>query len=434
MPDSPAPLRSAAARDSILLFCVMLAMAIGNTGLQSVVPALGRSLKLPDPLIAFAFSLSALVWAIAAPFWAKRLDRLGAKPMVLIGVGGFIASLLCCGVALSAGVLGGVSAGVAFAGFVIGRGIYGLFGAAAPPAAQAMLVATTPRDQRTKALAMLASAFGLGTIVGPALAPFFLLPLVGLAGPAFVFALLGTFTFAAVLLLLPGTPTGAARGAAVADPAIGTEPSDASALAATAEPTTRRVRMTDPRVWPWMLFGLVSGHAQAIAGQTMAFLVIDRTALPPAEAQPLIGLVLMAGAGSALLAQWGVIPRLNLQPRALVMWGAGLAALGCVGVAMASDLHALAVAFGIASLGFGFLRPGFTAGASLAVSSGEQGIVAGQVTANNGLAFVLGPAAGILMYELWRPLPYLASAAMLLLLLPYGRRMLRAGSPAMSVA
>ena len=67
-------------------------------------------------------------------------------------------------------------------------------------------------------------------------------------------------------------------------------------------------------------------------------------------------------------------------------------------IAFAGTMHALAVAFGVASVGFGFVRPGFTAGASLAVGPEEQGIVAGRVTSVNGMVFVLGPSLGIGLY------------------------------------
>ncbi|MET0248176.1 MAG: MFS transporter [Sphingobium sp.] len=407
-----------AKRDQYLLFGAMLVIASGNTGLQSVLPAIGRSLKVPDPLVATAFSFSALLWAMAAPFWAKRIGRIGARRMVLTGLAGFIGATALCALSLTAGLVGWVTGGVAFAGFIVGRTVYGSFGAAAPPAAQAQIVMQTPRDERVKALSLLASAFGLGTILGPAFAPFFLLPVVGLAGPLYMFALAGGAMWLAVLLFLSDFRAPHLRAVPAAEPGIGSEPVDAPADADELA-GEKVVRWRDSRIWPWMLSGLVAGHAQAIVGQTLAFLLIDRIAVAPAVAQPLIGIVLMAGAASALLAQWGVIPRLDMQPRSVVLWGAGLAALGCAGVAFAPGLHAIGVSFAIASLGFGFLRPGFTAGASLAVEEAEQGSVAGRVTAANGLVFMFGPAVGILMYEVWRPLPYVASAIALLVLLFY---------------
>lgn len=66
-------------------------------------------------------------------------------------------------------------------------------------------------------------------------------------------------------------------------------------------------------------------------------------------------------------------------------------------ITYARDLHMLAMAFVTASLGFGFLRPGYTAGASVAVGENEQAAVAGCVTATNGGAtfFPSAPHPGV---------------------------------------
>ena len=72
-------------------------------------------------------------------------------------------------------------------------------------------------------------------------------------------------------------------------------------------------------------------------------------------------------------------------PRALILWGALIAAAGLVVTMLADDLYGLVLGFALASLGFGFTRPGFTGGASLAVPLGEQGGVAGVITAANGI-------------------------------------------------
>ena len=121
-------------------------------------------------------------------------------------------------------------------------------------------------------------------------------------------------------------------------------------------------------------------------------------------------------AGAALLVQWGVIPLLRLSPRRLTIVGAGLSAVGVALTGLAPSLYGIALAYALASLGFGFTRPGFTAGASLAVGSAAQGSVAGRVTSVNGASFVLGPSIGIALYELARPLPYLVAGAALLVL------------------
>ncbi len=413
-------------RSFALMFLVMLTIAAGNTALQSVLPALGRSLGVADSAVAAAFSVSALLWVLAAPFWANRSDRHGRRVMILLGMGGFCVSLALCGVFLAAGINGVIGGTTAFLLFILGRLIYGTFGSAAPPAVQALVAGNTTREERTRALTLLASAFGLGTILGPAIAPYLILGQwgaveVGLAGPAFVFAVFGLVVFVTVRRTLPDDRDIAAGvgGAANAYPSIGGQSTGASVTAATEPKGGDAVGYLDPRIRAWMIAGLVMGHAQAMTGQAIGFLVIDRLGLPPALALEPTGIVLMMGAGAALLAQWGLIPLLNLKPRALVLVGLVLAAAGTALTGLATSLYGIATAYALASLGFGFTRPGFTAGSSLAVGPRAQGAVAGKVTSVNGASFVLGPSIGVGLYEWHHPLPYLVAGAGCVLLAIY---------------
>ena len=409
-----------------LMFMVMLTIAAGNTALQSVLPALGRSLGVADSAVAAAFSVSALLWVIAAPIWARRSDGHGRRAMILLGVGGFSVSLTLCGLCLLAGINGWIGGTAAFGAFIGGRLIYGTFGAAAPPAVQALVAGRTTREERTEALTLLASAFGLGTILGPAIAPLLILghigPVeVGLAGPAFVFALFGAGVWVTVRRLLPddrADARGETHGSSSAYPSIGGAPTGATVTAAT-QSHGETVGYTDPRIRGWMVTGLVAGHAQAMTGQAIGFLVIDRLALPPTQALQPTALILMMGAGAALLAQWGVIPRLKLKPRQLVLTGLVLAAAGTALTGLATSLYGIACAYALASLGFGFTRPGFTAGSSLAVGPEAQGSVAGKVTSVNGASFVLGPSIGVGLYEASHPLPYLIAGTACALLFVY---------------
>ncbi len=100
-------------------------------------------------------------------------------------------------------------------------------------------------------------------------------------------------------------------------------------------------------------------------------------------------------------------------------------------VILAIPLVVLALFFfavGIVTLGFGFVRPGFTAGASLSVGAAAQGSVAGKTTSINGASFILGPSIGVGLYEAWRPLPYFTAAAALVCLLCYAIIRFRAAS------
>ena len=409
----------------LLLYAAMLVAAAGNTALQSVMPAIGREIGISDFWVAVAYTWSAVLWVLLAPYWAEKSDRHGRKALTLLGLSGFIVSMLLCGIVLHFGLVRAMGGALTFALFGIFRAIYGSFGCATPSATQAYLAAKTRRSGRVAALSALSSSFGLGTIIGPAIAPLFVLPLVGLAGPLFAFSAIGLAVFVAVLLWLPNDRYGRkiGRGAAMSYPSIGSQPTGASVIAATS-PRRKRLKWSDPRIRSWIVAGVASGHAQAATLTCIGFFVIDRLGLSPQGSESSIAIVMMAGASATLAAQWGLIPRLGLSPRALILSGALIAAAGLAGTALARDLYGITLSFALASLGFGFIRPGFTGGASLAVPISEQGSVAGVITSANGISWVAAPAIGMGLYLVDPNLPFAAAAALLLLLATLARRRL----------
>ena len=408
-----------------LLFTALLTVAAGNTALQSVLPAIARVIHLPDLLVAIIFSFSALLWTFSAPYWARQSDIRGRKRLTIVGLVGFGVSMLGCGVAILAGLRGWLAPVATFAVFAALRSLFGIFGSATNPATQAYVAARTSAAERTNALSTLSSAFGLGTIIGPALAPLFILGTLGLAGPLFAFAAIAVVVIVAVARGVPDDdPTHfsqrdhARHGAPSSEPSVGGGSTGASALAADAGRHSR-LALRDPRILAFMVFGFASGSIQAATGQTLGFLIIDRMGGSALAAQSSISIVFMAGAGATLLAQWGLIPKLRLTPSQLLRWGTVFAAVGTLGIALGHSFHLLVLSYAVTSLGYGFARPGFTAGSSLAVSQAEQGAVAGAVTQVNGACFVLAPAVGIGLYELSPALPYWLATAALALLFAY---------------
>jgi MFS family permease len=383
----------------IVLFLGLCVTAGGNTALQTVLPAISRQLEIPDIYVGLVFSFSALLWTVSAPFWAHRAERHGRRALMQIGLGGFIASMLFGGVALLLGLRGVVLPMVAVALFTIFRCSYGLFGSAANSAAQAYVATRTTGMKRTVALSKLGASFGIGTIAGPAMAPFLILPWLTLSGPLFCFALIGIAVLIATRHVMPAdAPDGAAR--------IAMKPS-------------RKISWFDPRVFPFVLLALLAGHAQAIILQVMGFVIIDTLALKPIDAQPFIGAAIMAGAAAAVLAQWGVIPNFNMSPRLLLRWGCIVSLIGAVLTSIAPNYGNIVIGFAVMSLGFGLLRPGFTSGASLAVQRGEQDAVAGAITSVNGSCYIAAPAIGIMLYH-WHPhAPFYVCAAIMVFLLGF---------------
>jgi len=281
-------------------------------------------------------------------------------------------------------------------------------------------------------LSLISSSFGLGTIVGPAVAPLLIIPVLGLASPMFAFAAIGILVMVALALKLPNDNPGyQARGVVTSEP-YSSAPSSNSLKEEDddgAEETSLppRLRWGDDRIKPWLITGILGGNAHALILGVVGFLVLDRLGLrgDPEMGIQMTGIVLMSGAAATLLAQWGLIPLLQMGPRTSILWGMVLGACGCLLIGLSHDLHGIIIGFAVASLGFGLFRPGFTAGASLAVKRSEQNGVAGIVASVNGMAFIASPAFGVLLYTYAGPLPFWLATGICIFLFGWGFKTLK---------
>src|SRR6188472_28446 len=104
-------------------------------------------------LLGTSFSLMQFLFS---PIWGRWSDRVGRKPIILVGLMGSCLSYLTLALAPSLTLL--------FAARIIG-GIAG----ANIPTAQAYIADITTPDNRAKGMGLVGAAFGLGFIFGPAL-------------------------------------------------------------------------------------------------------------------------------------------------------------------------------------------------------------------------------------------------------------------------
>jgi hypothetical protein len=201
---------------------------------------------------------------------------------------------------------------------------------------------------------------------------------------------------------------------------------------ATDEPAAKPLPMwRDRRVIPFLIYGFIVATCQTAQQQTLGFLIIDKLGVSPLAAQRPIAIAMMFGAVAGLLAQWGVIRMFEMTPRQLLRWGVACAALGNLMVALSHDYSTVVAGYAIASLGFGFARPGFTAGSSLAVGWKDQARVAGAIAAVNGINAVFAPAF-MALYRHAHAAPFVLNVALMLGLLGYAfvNRGLRNADPA----
>lgn len=348
-----------------------------------------RELKLPEISAGVIMAVSALVVMVASPWWGHWSERVGRRRLMLVG---FFGSALSIGAfAFTAqnglqGLLGGV---ILFGCLAVARALGGLLFAAIPVATQALIADLTPPETRTKNIALLGAANGLGIIVGPALSG--VVASLGVLAPIYLAALVPLVGLA-IALLLPSK----------------TKPAQ-----------IERVKMSpfDPRIFRLLLIGLGIITIMVAMQITGGFLFQDRLELDTQATIQRVSVALTFTGLGMLISQLVLIRLLKLKPLNLVRLGLPLTALCFGGLAIAQDYNIFLGLFLLMGLGMGLIMPGYTSALTLAVYPNEQGGVAGLNSSIQGFASILGALLGVTLYQWAIPLPFIVSAVVCCLLL-----------------
>ena len=175
----------------------------------------------------------------------------------------------------------------------------------------------------------------------------------------------------------------------------------------------------DPRVLPFIIFGVAMGTAGAIPIQTIGFFIGDVLHKSVDDTTQLAGVGLMATSIASLFAQFVLVQRFKLTTRFLMRAGT-IVALGSNLLFLVAPNYGLIVfALVLSGLGFGMVRPGYAAAASMSVPPDEQGSVAGLTGAAGASGFIFAPLIGNALYGLSPHAPYLLGAVLMLILAIY---------------
>jgi multidrug resistance protein len=140
---------------AIIFFTVFLYL-VGFGVVIPVIPILSRNFGATALQTGLLLSVYSLMQFLVAPFWGRLSDRLGRRPILLFCLVGEGLSYLLFAWARSLEWL--------FAARVLA----GFFGASLSTAS-AYISDITPKHERSKGMALIGAAFGLGFVVGPAL-------------------------------------------------------------------------------------------------------------------------------------------------------------------------------------------------------------------------------------------------------------------------
>lgn len=373
---------------------LVLAALIGTMAMMSFVAVIGpvvRLLGLSEWHAGLSVTAAGVLWMLAARRWGQLSDRIGRKRVLLLAMGAYTSVYLALAMFIDVALQVTPPVVVSVLVLVGARGLIGLFYAAVPPTAAALIADQAPAGQRTQFLARLGSANALGMVLGPAAAGWLAYTHLSLA--LYVAALLPLLALALLAWRLPSTAPAAAASSARRTP----------------------LRRLDRRLRLPQLAAFLAMVSVTIAQVTVGFFAIDRLGLAAAEGARMAGIALTAVGVGLILAQ-ALVMKLEVPPRRWIVLGALIAGIGFASVAAVQQSWQLPAAYALAAFGMGFVFPSFQALAADAVQAHEQGAAAGTVAAAQGLGMVVGPMLGTLLYRGGPSLPYLLVGVLLLLL------------------
>jgi MFS transporter, DHA1 family, multidrug resistance protein len=176
-------------KNTLILSFTLLVVMLGYGMIQPIIPFLITRLGASGSDLGILASVYAAMQLVCAPLWGTLSDRIGRKPVLLIGVLGYACAMFIFGLATQFWML------------FVARTFSGVLSSAVMPTSMAYMSDNLPEDERSGAIGKLGAAVGLGVVLGPLVGGF--LSSSSLSLPFFVGSALAGIALLLIYLLLP---------------------------------------------------------------------------------------------------------------------------------------------------------------------------------------------------------------------------------------
>jgi DHA1 family multidrug resistance protein-like MFS transporter len=367
---------------SILAFTLFVVM-LGFGVVIPIIPFYMESFGAGGTELGLLVASYAVMRLIFGPVWGTLSDRIGRKPILMIGVLGYAITMIWFGLATQLWML--------FAARILS----GILSSATSPTTMAYISDSTSENERSRGMGILGTAVGLGTIFGPLLGG--LLAENSLAVPFFIAGGMSLLSLGLIAIFLPESlPKEARRSPAEAE------------------------SRPDLRAWIQMLrgplgilffMGFLMTYALTVFYGIFGLYALEKYGYGPDE----VGVVFMVVGLISALAQ-GVLtgPLTKRWGEARVIKATLLTtAFGFILMSQADQQWAIFASIGFFVLATSLMTPAVTALQSKQVEQ-DQGAVMGLSNAVMSLGRIAGPLWGGVALDIYLELPYLSSAAVIL--------------------
>lgn len=369
----------------IIIFLTVFIYLLGFGMIIPVLPLLSTHYGASAWEAGLLMSSYSLMQFIFSPFWGKLSDKLGRRPILLYCLLGEVISYLILAFSRSLEML------------FVARILTGFFGASISTASAYVSDVTSQQD-RSKGMALIGAAFGLGFLFGPALGgglTVFAEKISNDIGFIASFSSYGvallcllTFIFAFFYLKESLSPEARAKNAAAG---LASGKSHAGRFA---------------NLYRYLKTPVISPLITAFALATLSMAMMEATLVLYMQKQfnwsikevsfgfAYIGIIIVFTQGYLVRK---LIPRFG--EKNLLRFGLFFMALGFIGIGVATSIPMMGVVMTFLSLGNGLTNPSLMGSISLLVPSEEQGLAMGTTQSLSALGRVIGPAVGGFLFQ-----------------------------------
>lgn len=352
-----------------VLFAIMFLVMVGFGIIIPILPFYTETLGASVQGLGWLMAIYSITQFVFAPIWGKVSDKIGRKPVILIGIIGLATSFYLMALAES------------FMFMFIARTIGGVLSAANMTTVMAYVADITTEENRAKGMGMIGAATGLGFVFGPALGG--VLSEASLVLPFWVSGIFATVTAIGVFFLLEESPVKVDRTAN--------------------QPKINSMKILFSNNGLLLVLQVLVTLSLASLEVTFAYFAAEKIGMDSFA----LGFVFMIMGLCGAAVQGGLIGVLvkKLGDQKVIILGLALSAIGFITILFISNFLTAAIFISIFGIGNGLIRPCITA-ILTKQTIGSNGQISGLIASSDSLGRVLGPLAGSTLFAYSMNLPY----------------------------
>ncbi len=366
----------------ILSFTLLVVM-LGYGMVLPVLPFLIEKLGAGGSEMGWLMSSYSLMQFIFAPIWGSVSDRIGRKPVLVLGILGYAISLFMFGLAQS------------FTVMFIARVLSGVLSCATMPTAMAYIGDQVSEEGRSAGMGKLGAAMGIGVVLGPIIGG--LISKDSISLPFFIGSGLAALAALLVLLIVPASrpEQKSTSGEGKRNPLFG---------------FSRFSEIAGGAAGILLLLIFIMSFALANFQGIISLYVVDKLHLQVTQ----VGIIWMLLGGVMVVAQGALTGPLTKRFGEVMLIRMGLigGVVGLFGMSKAGSFFMVMVALGLFSLSLAVMTPALNSRLSR-FGTGQQGALMGMNSAISSLGRVVGPLWAGYLYDLNYEWPFISGAVIL---------------------